>query len=162
MGSVPASKPGPEDILILGSLSEIGTQEVGKWEDDASLPLQSDSSLSASHPPIGSGLEYPSSNSHNHIDKAWYCHDEEEEELYMPPGNEESSLQPDKPNSSQSSSSSRRNRKSLEALTTLTTSQVSLTVSVSSPTVSSQVSPTVSSQVSPTVSLVFRRVSHSL
>ena len=124
---LPASKPATDDILIMGSLSEIGTHEVGKWGDE-SFPRHSGSSLEHSpnnaHHHSGDRLEFASEGSRTHIDKEWYCRGEEE--LYMPLGNEESSLQPEKPNSSQSSGSSRRNRKSLEALTTVT-SQVSYT-----------------------------------
>ncbi len=113
--ALPAGKPGTEDILIMGSLSEIGTHEVGKWGGGSSLDHSPNNAHH--HQRSGEGLEFASEGSHTHIDKEWYCHDE----MYMPPGNEDSSLQ--KPNSSQSSdshaTSSRRNRKSLETLTTV-------------------------------------------
>ena len=114
------TKPAADDILIMGSLSEIGTHEVGKWgEEESSLPLHSGSSgTSLQHSPNGAH-HGEGEGSHTHIDKDWYCHDESEERgrAYLPPGSDQRvQLQSDKRNSSSQSSdgkhsSSRRNDK---------------------------------------------------
>lgn len=104
-------KHGADDILIMGSLSEIGTREISKWGDRDPLPTVSSVDMS------------PNSAHHNGLvaGKEWY--QQAEEDLYSPPQDHSllqegvvSSLSGSQ-TSSRTGQSRKKNQKSLEALT---------------------------------------------
>lgn len=91
-------KHGTDDILIMGSLSEIGTRENSNWAEDTDQ------------------LRSPPSNAHHNglaAGKEWYQQDEEED-LSPPPHDGRGSSSETSNNTAQSKQQS---RKSLEALT---------------------------------------------
>ena len=71
---------GNDDILIMGSLSEIGTREMAKWRVGVPPPI-ADGSPNHTHQ-NGNGLEFPSAALNlgtENVDKEWYCHDDDDD-----------------------------------------------------------------------------------
>lgn len=89
LSSEQLDKPGSEDILITGSLSEIGTHDIGKWGEESAPPMHSSASscMMESSPEHarreGAGLSAGTADSNSlpqRIEKEWYHHEEEGEE----------------------------------------------------------------------------------
>lgn len=141
-------KHGPDDILIMGSLSEIGTHENTKWEETS--PLQNRSSTGSLHQAgraphdvchngnrLDSGAAVPNSKAiHEDIDKDWYRHNDEKL-VYSSPHQHQHQLSHVHSSSSSitnhnqlsqdsdhNSLLKKKGRKSLEALTRIGSDQV--------------------------------------
>lgn len=129
-------KHGNDDILIMGSLSEIGTHEITKWEEEPPAILNSSSSGLLQNFPNAhytrNGLGFNANSEEcdvvpQHIDKDWYRH---EDEVLHSSSSLVQSLQDDERVSSHDSLSQasegrkhkRKERKSLEALTRIASS----------------------------------------
>lgn len=119
-----------DDILIMGSLSEIGIHEIGKWEEEG--PLTNGSSVGSLHQlengnvlELSTGASDPAAMCHG-IDKEWYQHDEGAG-IYPPAAHDQSASSEGRsfydrlsqPSDTQhhTTQQKKKNRKSLEALT---------------------------------------------
>ena len=107
--STEQDKHGADDILIMGSLSEIGTHDLHKWEGSGP-------------PPDENGCSGGSGTVPQAIDKDWY-RNTEEDLLYPSPGAQEGGVSDDHaltPGANRRAAQiQRKERKTLEALTRL-------------------------------------------
>ena len=109
-----------DDILIMGSLSEIGTHEIGKWE--GGRPLADGSSVGSLHQLENGNVSTDAPVTMCH-DKEWYHHDEGVGH-YPPAAHDQSSLSEERSiydhlsqPETHTTQQKKKNRKSLEALT---------------------------------------------